>query len=201
MKKIELEIVALSHTVNKNSSYAVVLGETRGTRRMPIVIGTFEAQAISIVLDKIQPTRPLTHDLFHKVMLSFEIELLEVLIYKLEENIFYSKLICLRNHEQIVEIDSRTSDALALAIRANCSIYTFESVLDEANNLLKGNVTTSKNPLSALELDNENQRQTSQYSNKTLDELNNLLDKAIEQEDYISAIKIRDEINKRNSNS
>src|SRR5436305_13553197 len=131
MKKIELEIVALSHSITQTHSYAVVLGEADGLRRLPIVIGGFEAQAIAVALERMQPSRPLTHDLFANFMATFAIELTEVIIYKLEEGIFFAKLIC-QNAGESVEIDSRTSDALALAVRANCHIYTYENILETA---------------------------------------------------------------------
>ena len=137
MKKIELEIVALSHSITQNNSYAIVLGEMDGQRRMPIVIGAFEAQAIAVALERMQPTRPLTHDLFFWFMGKFGIELLEVLIYKLEDGIFFAKLLCLQNNDEIIEVDSRTSDALALAVRANCRIYTYENVIETASLFLK----------------------------------------------------------------
>src|SRR3954469_363430 len=128
MKKIELEIVALSHSITQTHSYAVVLGEVSGLRRLPIVIGGVEAQAIAVALERMQPSRPLTHDLFANFMATFSIELNEVVIYKLEEGIFFAQLVCLSNGET-VEIDSRTSDALAMAVRANCKVYTYESIL------------------------------------------------------------------------
>src|SRR5689334_18563130 len=131
MKKIELEIVALSHSITQTHSYAVVLGEVSGLRRLPIVIGGFEAQAIAVALERMEPSRPLTHDLFANFMSTFNIELTEVIIYKLEEGIFFAQLVC--QHEgETVEIDARTSDALALAVRAGCRIYTYENILDTA---------------------------------------------------------------------
>src|SRR5215217_133738 len=117
MKKIELEIVALSHSITQTHSYAVVLGEVDGLRRLPIVIGGFEAQAIAVALERMQPSRPLTHDLFANFMAAFSIELNEVLIYKLEEGIFFAQLVCHGPDGDTVEIDARTSDALALAVR------------------------------------------------------------------------------------
>src|SRR6187402_2672661 len=128
MKKIELEIVALSHSITQTHSYAVVLGEVNGLRRLPIVIGGFEAQAIAVALERMQPSRPLTHDLFANFMNTYGVELTEVVIYKLEEGIFFAKLVC-KNHDEITEIDSRTSDALAMAVRAGCRIFTYENIL------------------------------------------------------------------------
>ena len=130
-KKLELEIVALSHSVTQAHSYAVVLGEVNGVRKLPIVIGGFEAQAIAVALENMQPTRPLTHDLMKNMMLATHLQLLEVLIHRIHEGIFYAKLIC-QSGADTLEIDSRTSDALALAVRFDTPIYTFESILDSA---------------------------------------------------------------------
>jgi bifunctional DNase/RNase len=199
MKKIELEIVALSHSITQTHSYAVVLGEVDGLRRLPIVIGGFEAQAIAVALERMQPSRPLTHDLFANFMATFGIELTEVLIYKLEEGIFFSKLMC-RHEGENVEIDSRTSDALAMAVRANCKIYTYENILEMAGLYLEQTdvpaETTSaeakpaKVPVSGKTIDAD-------IKSMNLDDLNALLQKVLEQEDYVRAINIRDEINSR----
>lgn len=200
MKKVELEIVALSHSISQTHSYAVVLGEIDGLRRLPIVIGGYEAQAIAVALERMQPTRPLTHDLFANFMSAFSIELTEVLIYRLEEGVFYAKLVC-RNNDEQVEIDSRTSDALAMAVRANCKIFTYESILDTAGMFLENdgsdsssagapsqNVSVSKSKSSSNDAD---------MKKMSLDELNVLLQTVLDQEDYVRAINIRDEINRR----
>jgi len=197
MKKIELEIVALSHSITQTHSYAVVLGEVNGLRRLPIVIGGFEAQAIAVALERMQPSRPLTHDLFANFMATFAIDLSEVIIYKLEEGIFFAKLVCQANGETI-EIDSRTSDALALAVRANCRIYTFENILetaglylDQTDNPAEGTETKQAAPaISNPGVDKE-------MRNMNLEELNTLLQQVLDQEDYVRAITIRDEINSR----
>jgi len=143
MKKIELEIVALSHSITQTHSYAVVLGEVNGLRRLPIVIGGFEAQAIAVALEKMHPSRPLTHDLMKNFMSAFTIDLQEIIICDLQEGIFYSKLICVREHDT-VEIDSRTSDALALAVRFGCPIYTYEHILDSAGILMEDSSAKKK---------------------------------------------------------
>src|SRR6478609_4247386 len=143
MKKIELEIVALSHSITQTHSYAVVLGEVNGLRRLPIVIGGFEAQAIAVALERMQPSRPLTHDLMKNFMMAFNVELHEVIINDLQEGIFYSKLVCSSEHDT-VEIDSRTSDALALAVRFGCSIFTYDNILDSAGMLMEGEETKKK---------------------------------------------------------
>src|SRR5690242_8342752 len=193
MKKIELEIVALSHSITQTHSYAVVLGEVNGLRRLPIVIGGFEAQAIAVALEKMQPSRPLTHDLMKNFMNAFNIELHEVIISNLQEGIFYSKLIC-SGHEENIEIDSRTSDALALAVRFGCPIYTYESILSEAGLSLEE--TSGKKEKKAT-VPERAPGTEEDLKSMTLEELNQLLKGVLEQEDYIRAISIRDEINSR----
>lgn len=199
MKKIELEIVALSHSITQTHSYAVVLGEVNGLRRLPIVIGGFEAQAIAVALEKMQPSRPLTHDLMKNFMNAFAIDLLEIIITDLQEGIFYSKLVC-STESDTVEIDSRTSDAIALAVRFGCPIYTFENILESAGILMEDTSTTGgKKKKAKQEVVVEDDRPTGNEDLKTmtLEELNNLLNEVLEGEDYIRAIAIRDEINSR----
>lgn len=191
MKKIELEIVALSHSITQTHSYAVVLGELNGLRRLPIVIGGFEAQAIAVALEKMQPSRPLTHDLMKNFMNAFHVELQEVIISDLSDGIFYAKLIC-SGKKDMLEIDSRTSDALALAVRFGCPIYTYESILEQAG-------------ISMEESESKQEKKSTRTSDQgeedlaamTMDELNQLLKDVLEHEDYIKAISIRDEINSR----
>ena len=197
MKKIELEIVALSHSITQTHSYAVVLGEMKGLRRLPIVIGGFEAQAIAVALEKMQPSRPLTHDLMKNFMNAFAIDLIEIIITDLQEGIFYSKLVCSTENDT-VEIDSRTSDAIALAVRFGCPIYTYENILESAGILME-DTGTGKKKKSKQEVVVEDDRSTGNEDLKTmsLEELNNLLNEVLEGEDYIRAIAIRDEINSR----
>lgn len=193
MKKIEMEIVALSHSITQTHSYAVVLGEVNGLRRLPIVIGGFEAQAIAVALERMQPSRPLTHDLMKNFMHAFNVELMEIIISDLQEGIFYSKLVCVGENDT-VEIDSRTSDALALAVRFGCPIFTYESILENAGILMEDNNKKKKSDIAVEEpLPVTNQ----ELATLTLDELNHLLNDVLEQEDYLKAIAIRDEINKR----
>lgn len=199
MKKIELEIVALSHSITQNNSYAIVLGEIEGQRRMPIVIGAFEAQAIAVALERMQPTRPLTHDLFFGFMTKFEIDLQEVIIYKLDEGIFFAKLICLQQDGEVVEIDSRTSDALALAVRANCRIYTYETIIESAGIFLNSEERPTKKAIQAQSATqgNDKKEQAEDLKKMTSEELNTLLNEALEHEDYVRAIHLRDELKQR----
>jgi len=199
MKKIELEIVALSHSITQTHSYAVVLGEVNGLRRLPIVIGGFEAQAIAVALEKMQPSRPLTHDLMKNFMTAFNIDLHEIIICDLQEGIFYSKLVC-SSENDTVEIDSRTSDALALAVRFGCPIYTYENILDSAGILMEETTGKKKKSKEAKEVTMEETGGSSgneDLKTLTLEELNTLLNEVLESEDYIRAIAIRDEINNR----
>lgn len=193
MKKIELEIVALSHSITQTHSYAVVLGEINGLRRLPIVIGGFEAQAIAVALERMNPSRPLTHDLMKNFMNAFNVELMEIVINDLQEGIFYSKLVCVNEHET-VEIDSRTSDALALAVRFGCPIYTYDNILESAGILMEDSNKQKKSDIDVGESSPESREELSKLN---IEELNHLLQEVLEQEDYIRAITIRDEINKR----
>ena len=193
MKKIELEIVALSHSITQTHSYAVVLGEVNGLRRLPIVIGGFEAQAIAVALERMQPSRPLTHDLMKNFMNAFNVELMEIVINDLQEGIFYSKLVCISEHDT-VEIDSRTSDALALAVRFGCPIYTYDNILESAGILMED---TNKKKKTDIQVDEVSAASREELSKLSIEELQNLLNEVLEQEDYIRAINIRDEMNKR----
>ena len=190
MKKIELEIVALSHSITQTHSYAVVLGEVNGLRRLPIVIGGFEAQAIAVALERMQPSRPLTHDLMKNFMLAFNIDLHEIIINDLQEGIFYSKLIC-SSDKDTVEIDSRTSDAVALAVRFGCPIFTYDNILESAGILMDEDDKKKKVIVSHNDEGNDDLKKLS------IMELESLLTEVLEHEDYIKAASIRDEINRR----
>jgi bifunctional DNase/RNase len=198
MKKIELEIVALSHSITQTHSYAVVLGEVNGLRRLPIVIGGFEAQAIAVALEKMQPSRPLTHDLMKNFMSAFSIDLHEIIICDLQEGIFYSKLVCSTENDT-VEIDSRTSDAIALAVRFGCPVYTYENILESAGILMEDTESKTKKKKIKQEVIIESDTPVGNEDLKTmtLEDLNNLLNEVLDGEDYIRAIAIRDEINSR----
>jgi bifunctional DNase/RNase len=188
-KKLELEIVALSHSVTQSHSYAVVLGEVNGVRKLPIVIGGYEAQAIAVALENMQPTRPLTHDLMKNMMSAFELKLIEVLIHRIHEGIFFAKLIC-QSPVETIEIDSRTSDALALAVRFDCPIYTYESILDTAG------LQMDENPKAPVEKKKPKPNKNDLVS-MSLTDLQNMLQDVLDKEDYIRAAQIRDEINSR----
>ncbi len=194
MKKIELEIVALSHSITQTHSYAVVLGEINGLRRLPIVIGGFEAQAIAVALERMSPSRPLTHDLMKNFMMAFNVDLHEVVINDLQEGIFYSKLVC-SSANDTVEIDSRTSDALALAVRFGCPIYTYDTILDQAGILMEDDGKTKSTAPVTTETGGSDD-----LKSLSLDELEGLLTEILDQEDYIRAIAIRDEIKSRKAN-
>ena len=192
MEKIKLNIVGLSYSQTQSGAYALVLGEDKGKRRLPIIIGGFEAQAIAIELEKMSPSRPLTHDLFKNFAEAFEINLNEVIIYNLVEGIFFAKLICEQNDKKI-ELDSRTSDAIALAVRFNCPVYTYEFVLKTAGIVLEDDDYTDEIDEEELVIeDNKNPMEL-----MTPEELKIKLEEALELEDYELASKIRDELNKR----
>src|SRR6478752_1863358 len=184
MRKIELEIVALSHSITQTHSYAVVMGEVNGLRRLPIVIGGFEAQAIAVALEKMQPSRPLTHDLMKNFMTAFNVDLTEIIISDLQEGIFYSKLVCVSEHDT-VEIDSRTSDALALAVRFGCAIYTFDNILESAGILMEDTGKKKKEVTAGGTVEKATNVNQDDLKDLTLEELNTLLGEVLEQEDYL----------------
>ena len=194
MKKVRLEIVGLSYSQTQSGAYALVLGESTGSRRLPIIIGGFEAQAIAIELEKMTPTRPLTHDLFKAFAETFSVDVTEILIYNLVEGIFYAKLICTDGAKE-VEIDARTSDAIALAVRFNCPIFTYEFILKSAGIVLDDE---SLPTLEEASISNEESTNSdNEYNSKSTEELKNLLQGALDDEQYELASKIRDELNTR----
>ncbi|MBP6755222.1 MAG: bifunctional nuclease family protein [Bacteroidia bacterium] len=197
MKKVRLEIVGLSYSQTQSGAYALVLGESAGSRRLPIIIGGFEAQAIAIELEKMKPTRPLTHDLFKSFAETFNVNVIEILIYNLVEGIFYAKLICTDGTKDI-EIDARTSDAIAIAVRFNCPIFTYEFILESSGIVLDDatipNLSQFSDSDSTQEdgVDSENE-----FKTKSSEELKKMLESALDNEQYEMASKIRDEINTR----
>lgn len=191
MEKISLEVMGLSYSKSQSGAYALILAEENGKRRLPIIIGGFEAQAIAIELEKMKPNRPLTHDLFRSFALEFNLYISEVIIHKFVEGVFYAKIYA-SDGMITKEIDSRTSDAVALALRFKCPINTYESVMKDAAILIEDDeddeLTSSKIK------HNEN---VSEFEDYTTEELEELLQKAIGNEEYEMASQIRDEINKR----
>lgn len=199
MKKIRLDIIGLSYSQTQSGAYALILNESKGKRRLPIIIGGFEAQAIAIEMENMKPSRPLTHDLFKNFADTFEIQLKEVIIYNLVEGIFYAKLICSRDNNE-VEIDARTSDAIALAVRFNCPIYTYEFILNSAGIIMEEEAAKGEGTATPVEAKKEAKvaaKEDEDYKKKSADELKELLQKALDREDYEKASKIRDEMNRR----
>lgn len=193
MKKVKLEIVGLSYSQTQTGAYALVLGEAKGKRRLPIIIGGFEAQAIAIELEKMTPSRPLTHDLFRSLAKGFDININEVIIYNLVEGIFFAKLICTDGGKE-VEIDARTSDAIALAVRFSCPINTYEFILSQAGIILDEDTLAAGESGSTGEMV---EVEETDFLKKSTEELKQLLDTALGDEDYEKASKIRDELNNR----
>lgn len=194
MNKVKLEIVGLSYSQTQSGAYALVLSEVGGKRRLPIIIGGFEAQAIAIELEKMTPTRPLTHDLFKSFAIAYDIEIKEIIIYNLIEGIFYAKIVCEKDGK-ITEIDARTSDAIAIGVRFNCPVYTFETILSSAGILLDENST--ENDFEISEDENEEIEDKNDVTKFSLESLEEKLNQAIENEDYELASRLRDELNKR----
>ncbi|MBD3639006.1 MAG: bifunctional nuclease family protein [Crocinitomicaceae bacterium] len=196
MEKIELKIIGLSYSQTQSGAYALVLSEKEGSRRLPIIIGGFEAQSIAIELENMKPSRPLTHDLFKSFAESFTIKIKEVVIYNLIEGVFYSKLVCDKEGEE-VEIDARTSDAIAIGIRCNCPVFTFEHILSSAGIQLEDEMDEAE-AVSSEEAEETKPPKGNELSAMSDEELNRLLQEAIDKENYERASEIRDELNKRN---
>lgn len=201
MDKIRLNVLGISYSQTQSGAYALVLTEEHGDRRIPIIIGGFEAQAIAIQLEGLSPPRPLTHDLFLNFAAAFNITLTEVNIYRLEEGVFYSKLICV-NGEREVTIDARTSDAIALALRFKCPIFTTEDIMSQS-----GIVLDAENEVDEEIVDNKPTRSSldkppphkpgDEFKEYTVKELKEMLDEAVKKENYEKASLIRDEMNRR----
>ena len=203
MEKIKLEIIGLSSSHSSQSgSFALVLGEISGNRRLPIIIGMFEAQAIAIEIEKIKPNRPMTHDLFKSFGHSFDFTIVEIIISDLKEGVFFAKIVC-ENQDKRVEVDARPSDAIAIGLRFNAPIYTYETILEEAGIILteesEDEETTKIRP------DKEKEKSSTEKSTKkeslkdnSYEKLSEMLEKALAKEDYETAARIRDEMNRRN---
>lgn len=198
MSRIRLNVLGISYSQTQTGAYALVLAEENGKRRIPIIVGGFEAQAIAIQLEGLKPPRPLTHDLFYNFARTFKIDLLEVTIHKLEEGVFHSKLTC-NNGESTVEIDTRTSDAIALALRFKCPIYTTPEIIDRAGIVLDFEQESAEfeENTESQEVNIEEDLSSTKLSDMNIIDLNKILDQAIRDEDYEKASRIRDEINRR----
>ena len=192
MRRIKLEIVALSHSMTQSHNYAVVLGEHRGQRRLPIVIGSFEAQAIAVAMERMIPNRPLTHDLFKSTLDTFGVELKEVVINNLLDGIFYARLVCTNKMGELSEIDSRTSDAIAMAVRFECPIFTYDFILETAGVIMEDGEGGAGSPVPATTYVDNDALET-----YPADMLQRRLQEVLESEDYETAAKIRDELRRR----
>ena len=201
MKKIKLEILGLSSSQSQTSSFALVLGETEGNRRLPIIIGMFEAQAIAIEIEKIIPNRPMTHDLFKSFANNFHFTVEEIIISDLKEGVFFAKIVCSDGLKKM-EVDARPSDAIAIGLRFDSPIFTYENILAEAGIVLTDEVeeeTEKKSePRSKAKKETASVKKTEDFKNYSVERLNELLKEAIDKEDYERAAKIRDELSKRN---
>lgn len=195
MSKVKLNILGLSVSQSQSGAYALVLAEETGERRIPIIIGPIEAQSIAIQLEGLKPPRPLTHDLFRNMASAFDINISEIVIYKLEEGIFYSELVCVKEGKQVI-IDSRTSDAVALALRFNCPIYTTEDILERAGIVIEFENEHNQEDWYQPTTDDSNKAKY-EYGKYTSAELSEMLSNAVKEEDYERASAIRDEIKRR----
>lgn len=199
MKKIKLEILGLSSSQSQTGSFALVLGETEGNRRLPIIIGMFEAQAIAIEIEKIIPNRPMTHDLFKSFANNFHFTVEEIVISDLKEGVFFAKIICSDGLKR-TEIDARPSDAIAIGLRFDSPIFTYENILADAGIVLTDETEeeTELKKESRTRVKKESGKKTEDLKNTSVDRLKVMLKEAIDREDYEKAAKIRDELSKRN---
>jgi len=199
--RIKLEILGLSSSQSQAGSFALVLGEASGNRRLPIIIGMFEAQAIAIEIEKIIPNRPMTHDLFKSFAYNFNFTVKEIVISDLKEGVFFAKIVC-EDKDRTIEIDARPSDAIAIGLRFNAAIYTFESIMSEAGIVLTEETEEESSEFSGDFAKKEKETSSSSPPERLKDfsteKLKQMLDEAIEKEDYERAVKIRDEMNRRN---
>ncbi|NNJ56702.1 MAG: hypothetical protein HKP14_11235 [Bacteroidia bacterium] len=193
-EKIQLNIIGLTTGHSQKNSYTLILGEVEGDLKLPVVIGSYEAQSIALVIEGLKPQRPLTHDLMFDLIEKYDVVLKEVVIDNLVEGVFYAKLITEREGITF-DIDSRTSDAIALALRANCPIYTYKNILDDAGIIYEKEVSEPEAPQHKKESKPKSSK--NDLSTLSIEKLNLELEKAIQVEDYDKAALIRDEINKR----
>lgn len=196
MEEIKLEILGLSSSQSQTGSFALVLGESGGNRRLPIIIGMFEAQAIAIEIEKIKPNRPMTHDLFRSFADAFNYNVDKIIISDLKEGVFFARVVCI-NGNKVEEIDARPSDAIAIALRFDAAIYTYARILDEAGIVLTEESEEALEDLSKKE-PAKSKKKSKDLKDLSIEKLNLLLQDAIEKEDYEKAAKIRDELGRRN---
>jgi bifunctional DNase/RNase len=195
--KIKLEILGLSSSQSQTGSFALVLGEHDGKRRLPIIIGMFEAQAIAIQIEKIRPNRPMTHDLFKSFAFEFEYTIKEIVISDLKEGVFFAKIVC-ESQEKVVEIDARPSDAIAIGLRFDAPIFTYEKILSEAGIEFTGDEESELDEIKSEIVEKPESSTGESLQDNSIEKLNELLKKALDMEDYEQAAKIRDELGKRN---
>ncbi|MFT7230981.1 MAG: bifunctional DNase/RNase [Cyclobacteriaceae bacterium] len=196
-EKIKLEILGLSSSQSQSGSFALVLGEENGNRRLPIIIGMFEAQAIAIEIEKIVPNRPMTHDLFKSFAFAFNYTIKEIIISDLKEGVFFAKIVCLLG-EKVIDVDARPSDAIAIGLRFNVDIYTNEHILTEAGIVLTDEDEEVTDESRKVTSSSKPEPKSKKLEDLPIDQLNKMLDDALAAEDYERAAKIRDEINHRN---
>lgn len=198
MNKIKLEIIGLSSSHAQSGSFALVLGESNGNRRLPIIIGMFEAQAIAIEIEKIAPNRPMTHDLFKSFAGHFNVTVREIYISDLKEGVFFARIICEDDQGKFIEIDARPSDAIAIGIRFDAVIFTNDAVLEEAGIVVTDEFEEELDTLTVSGEESEKVEKTDSIKDQTHETLTAQLEEALKNEDYEKAAKIRDEINRRN---
>ena len=196
MNKIELRVVAINRSVTQTANYALVLGEVNGPRRLPVIIGSSEAQAIAIAIEGMVGPRPMTHDLFKNTLETLRTHLREIIITDLREGVFFARLVLDRDGE-IIEVDSRTSDALALATRFECPIYTYNNILESAGIVLEGEDEDYDKPSTELETVGEDGSGGEKLSRMNVRDLNGYLEQMLQDENYEEAARIRDELQKR----
>jgi bifunctional DNase/RNase len=199
MQKIILDIAGIAYSQTQSGSYVLTLEERGGLRKLPIVIGGFEAQAIAVELENMVPSRPLTHDLFRSFCQAFSVDIIEILIYKFKDGVFFAKLICEQNGVP-TELDSRTSDAIAIGVRFKAPIYTLDSILDEVSGIAPSSLSEHYDFDDENDIFDQDEKAPNEWDIYATEELEHQLAEALDNEDYELASKIRDELNRRNQN-
>ncbi len=199
MQKIILDIAGIAYSQTQSGSYVLTLEERDGLRKLPIVIGGFEAQAIAVELENMVPSRPLTHDLFRAFCQAFNVDIIEILIYKFKEGVFFAKLICEQNGVP-TELDSRTSDAIAIGVRFKAPIYTLSNILDEVSGIAPSSISEPYDFDDENDIFGQDEKAPNEWDIYATEELEHQLSEALGNEDYELASKIRDELNRRHQN-